>query len=536
MSDLSRGLKSLHDAEDDYEEAKDYYEGTVEEFFSNPKIAKALEKAKSRFRLNFAAIPVDKRVDRMRPGAITVPKNDTLTAILKEKFWDANDFDDDLDGWLRQCAYFGDYYLLLWPGESTGEDDEKPQTVEVFGNSPLVMRAIYSRENARKMLFVIKEWTVTLKDGDGNEAERVRVNLYYPNRIERYISKVGIASPGDDDSNFEPFIPTPAEGDEPEDSDIENPYGVIPVFHLRFGGSRPYGTPVHKVCYGAQDAINKITMTHLSTIDFQGFPQRFALLDAATSAADDDAGEYFGDDDGTGESAQSNATAKKSRLKGGAGEVWWLDGVKEVGQFDAAGHEPFLEPAKFYVRSMGTLSNTPLYEFDLEGATPPSGEARRRADGPINADVKKASSVIGQVLENAAAFALVILGHGEEKVELAWLPTDDATDADDVSLIASKTTAGVPLRQALLEAGYAEEQIDEWWPENGANVSLGDLLSLSQAIAALGQATTLGSITAGDVARIVPPGILQEGERESVTPPKPKAPVPAPPPEPAPVA
>lgn len=541
MSDLSRGLKSLHDAEAAYLEAEDYYTGEVDEFFSNPKIKQALSKLDSRFRLNFAPIPVDKLVDRQNPGALTVPANDALTTILHERFWEANDIDGELDGWLRQAAKFGDYYLLVWPGDDSDPENPNGRTIDVLGNSPLVMRAIYSRENSRKMLYVVKKWSVWLPptELDGDDEERVRVNLIYADRIERWISKAGIQNPGNDTSNYERFVPTPGDGEDPEDSDIHNPFDAIPVFHLRYGGTKPYGTPLHKKAYGAQDAINKLTITHMSTIDFTGFPQRYARLEKDSENLDDDAaGEIFGDDSAAGDAEQSGPTAKgKSKLESGPGKMWWLEGVAEVGQFEAAEAAAFIDPVKFYIMAIGTLTDTPLYEFDLEGGTPPSGEARRRADGPINEKVERENRGVGQALENAASLALVMLGHSAEKVEMKWLPPDLVTDSDDIKLVAEKTKTGVPLRQALLEAGYPTEEVEKWWPVDekgepvGAHVSLGDLVNLAAALSSLGTAKTLTSVTDADIVNMVPAGILAAGQREGLTPPTPTptAPKPAPP-------
>jgi hypothetical protein len=69
-----------------------------------------------------------------------------------------------------------------------------------------------------------------------------------------------------------------------------------------------------------------------------------------------------------------------------------------VGQFAPADPKGFLDPLTFQIRAGATLSRTPLYEFDLDGSgEQPSGEARRRADGPITKHAAKIKGQFGNV-------------------------------------------------------------------------------------------------------------------------------------------
>jgi hypothetical protein len=66
------------------------------------------------------------------------------------------------------------------------------------------------------------------------------------------------------------------------------------LIHLRVDG-QPYGRPIHAKAFGPQDAITKISATNLSTVDAQGFPTRYALLDPMAEI-DDDLDDEFGTD------------------------------------------------------------------------------------------------------------------------------------------------------------------------------------------------------------------------------------------------
>lgn len=502
MSDLSRGLARLASSAPAYETAEGYYKGTVKEFFASEAIRRKLDRADAHFRLQFSAVVVDARIDRIKIASITVPGNDALTKTLNASFVEANDLDADLEDFFRQAAFFGDYYMTVWEGEGDVDEDGNGiiTSVDVFGNSPLSTAIVYSRENSRKALFGIKVWEA---DDSSGKKPRYRANLYYRDRTEQYITAEG--KKGDDADDYEPYV-----DEDDEDSDdggvIDNPYNKLPIFHFRQGG-KPYGVPVHFRTYGAQDAVNKLTTTHMSTVDYTGFPQRYALLDSETEA---DEGDDWVDFETSG--VQSTDTResvdlvkKKSKLKSGPGETWWLEGVKSVGQFDAAGHEPFLEPIKFHVQAMSVLGRTPLDEFKLgDVGEAPSGESRRRADAPLVNSVEAMKRSYGQTVENAASFALEILGHPDVKVEVKWTPSELSSGEEDWKVIGLKLEHGVPLRVALEEAGYAAELIEDWYPDDGPALSPSQLVLIGQALGSLGQGVTLGAVTLDDIIAAIP--------------------------------
>lgn len=514
-NDLTRGLNELANSREAYEAADGYYTGKVEEFFANKSIERSLAGAgKTKFRLPFAAKAVDIPIDLIKVTGVTTDAGDAVAEALRTRVWDHNDLDSDILDAFRAAGKYGDYYLTIWPeldedddeDETDGEGDVEGQVrsfVEVFMNSPLHMRAIYSRENSRRILFFLKVWESDETDTSG--AARWRVNLYYRDRIEQFISKRGAKdrpSKGDD------FVAYPEDvvDEEGEDSSIiPNEWGRFPCFHLR-QGSKPHGTPLHSRAYGAQDAITKLNTTHLSTVDYIGYPQRYAILDSdAEGEGDDDFIEFetTGSPNVVDPTSKVDVTRKRSKLRSGPGETWWLEGVKSVGQFETAGSEPFIDPIKFQTRAMALLTDLPASEFDLEGGGEvPSGESRRQARAGLRSKVESLISAYRPTVEAMLSLAAEMIGYPGVTVNLAFAPLDAMTGKDDWDTIETKTKNGVPLRQALSEAGYSEEQVLKWYPiEQGAPepVSLAQATSLFAAIASAGQAVTLGVAGAGDV-------------------------------------
>lgn len=179
-----------------------------------------------------------------------------------------------------------------------------------------------------------------------------------------------------------------------------------------------------------------------------------------------------------------------------------MRGIKQVGTFDQGDSSGFLANLDWYVRGMAVATGIPLFEFDLTGEQP-SGEARRRAEGRAN---RKAASVKTQasVFFRSLAETVLALVGASGTVSVTFNPSETATDKEGLELVAAKVKAGVPLRQALIEAGYTATQVAEWYPEGEAAFSIESVSAIAQALAQLGNAKTLGVINDKGVEAMLP--------------------------------
>jgi hypothetical protein len=124
----------------------------------------------------------------------------------------------------------------------------------------------------------------------------------------------------------------------------------------------------------------------MGTVDYQGFPQRYALTETAnTDTSDLEPGDFADDDWPLNEKgAGPSDSGDDSSLKAGPGEMMLLRGFKQVGQFDAAQPGVFLDPIMFNVRAMAQITDTPLRMFDPQSSQR-SGESFRRRTAPSSA-------------------------------------------------------------------------------------------------------------------------------------------------------
>jgi len=471
MSDLTSGLQALNAAIPAYEEARIYFEGLSNEKFLSSALAKELKSNSTSFAFNYARLVVTSRLDRMEVASVST-ENGSGDDVLGD-LWNRNALDLEIQDAIEGALVFGDSYLIA------GDSEEG---VDVFYNDPLSTRVFYDVENPRKKSYAIKRWL---------SGDKLRVNLYYTDRTEKYISK-GKPTSDMKDNDFVQYVE--------EDNDawpIVNETGKIPVFHLRTG--RMYGQPEHKQAYGPQNSINKLLNTQISNIDFAGAPQRYFLEDPAANQGVNVANDFgLVDDD-------DNDTV--SALKAGPGGIWNLKGIKEVGQFEVADPDTFVTPFKTFIESMGTVTKTPLHAFNV-GALP-SGESLRAAEAPLNKRVASLETLFGGVIADLHEFALELSGI-DAKVLVKWSPIASYDDSELWATVESKTNSGVPVRQALIEAGYTDEQVESWYPEGVTVYTPAQLDKLANAMQKIGAAIGLGLLTAEEARALLPQEILFE--------------------------
>lgn len=496
MSDLVAGLKALAAARPSIDEAEKFYEGTVDEIIASKKLARVLSDSGEKFRMNYARIVVSARLDKLELSSITASTPEA--AALLDELWTTKDLADETQDTHEAACEYGDAYVIVWPSEV--DDADNVTDVDIMYNSPLNVRVFYSAESPREPSYAIKVWNVT----QGQE-KLTRVNLYYSDRIERYISITEVKQTPTD-QQFVAFVDDDGideNGDEyPGTWPIPNPWNRLPVFHFRT--ARPYGRPIHRDAYGPQNAINKLIATQMGNVDFTGMPQRYAIQDEAANGGVSEVDSDFADDEimvGGDDPNRSN----DPKLRSEPGSVWWLKNVKDVGQFETADQAAFLEPMREYVSGMSVTTKTPLSAFRIGGQLP-SGESRRADDAPLNGHVADLKRRFGTTWKAVYRFALELVGITAD-VDVTWAPLETFDDKDTWEVAAIQIENGVPLRRVLVERGYTDEQCDAWgvpaYGEKSTAQQSTDLAATAAAVRDLGTASTLGVVSPEQVEQIV---------------------------------
>ena len=429
MTQLNEYVAAITDRAADYEEAQAYYEGVVPEVFSSAKLRRALRSTGHQGQHNYCRVVVDAVLNRLEISNVYCDK-ERANRIIQE-VWKNNELGLEANEIHRKALEYGDCYALVWP-------DEEGNT-QISYNSPRTTALVYDPENPRKKLYAVKMWKV--KASRPGDKGYTRLNIYTADYIYKYRTK-------DDEYITEATDWTALDGE-------ENPFGEVPVFHFRT--HRPYGRPEHYNAYGAQNDINKLLATHMYTVDYQGAPQRYALAMQGENEAVD-----FQDDD----TERENISALKSK----PGDLWYLKGIHNVGQFQPADPKVFWDPIRALKESMSALTDTPYHYLERGFAGVSGGEALRVAEAPLLKKVADRQTSFGVTWVELFTFVLKIEG-ADANVEIKWDIVESFDSLNEWDVMLKKINAGLSHRQALREAGYEEDEIDRIMQERAEEAS-----------------------------------------------------------------
>jgi hypothetical protein len=457
-ADLLNGLQSLEEAQMGYAKAAAYYKGTQPEFFASLRLRIAMGATGVIFNFNFAALPVDAVAERLEIAGFTVlnrgygvettAEHDETAVQYIQAAWLGNQLDVYGHNVMHNACKFGDAYFFVWPNPDGDVDGDGIPDVDIFYQSPRIMRVFYDEANERVKKYALKRW----KD---SATGYVFVNLYYPDRIEKYMQIPNPrGGPGD-------WIPRHDEED-PDEWPLDNPYGEVPVFHFRTGF--PYGDPEHVNAYGPQDAIHKLVISHMASVDYNAFPQRYAILNEDYDSSE----AAFGDEGDYAFAINTSATLDtgvdpKSQLTADPASVWFMKGISSYGQFPPGDPTAFLMPFEKYIHAMAVTTNTPMHFMDPIVSNV-SGESLRVVEAPFAKKVKNRQNMMGVPWSDLYRFVLKLQGYDDPvRIQVNWVPAATVNDLSTLQAQAiKKQILGVPPYQLLLEQGYTPEQLAAW--------------------------------------------------------------------------
>jgi len=560
--DIVEGLRVLEAQRKRAEIADEFYDGEVGMVFASAQVRKLLAKqgmADDEVQdFNYAKIPVDEIAKRLQIAAVKVaPVTDE-----DDEDDDTDEDDGDEEGdtgkagasadpkTLRRAekaikllrrnnrldvyekalhklfAKHGEAYLFLWPRQ---DESGKIVSVDFRVNNAHTVAFIYDPEDPLRVDYVIKSWQTPSDFGeDGLTTEGrnpvVRVNLYYPGpeqidadgiitqgagHVERWVNEPGsppnkpeswkrVHEAEDIEAIEEVAADEFGDPDQPLDKDdIPAPFGLT-WFHFR--NDVPCGAPEHTSAYGPQTLINKLVWSFAGNIEYQGFPQRYIMVDPLQ---DDPLANDVDPDHPEDEDDDPENEIGTSGLRADPASVWRLYG-KSTGQYSAADPDTFLKPLDRFVKSMAELTGQPLYAFTKNQADLPSGEAAREMNGQMLATVTDRQDRCDPEWQDAYELALRMLGIEGVAVDVRWVPPAPVNSLDGVQVLKAKGELGVPSEVLLNEAGYPDDQIDEW-------LSSQEGMSIEQRITLLVQVgTAVQALAAGVTAGVVPDNVTQQ--------------------------
>lgn len=419
VKDIKWALTKFNDLSAGYKLARDYYKGKHRLIFNSEKFNNAFAGLFQAFADNTCPAICETLKDRLKLDGFTLPKDSAIEKDISE-IWRRNRMQVRANQVHLDAIIEGDCYLIVWPSIKNSSPIFYPNR----GNTVVID---YDDEEPGLIVKAAKTWTVK---ADGKQ----RLTLYYPDRIEKYVTASKVQGGLPDNANS--FLEFETAG---EAWPLPNPYDKVPVFHF---GNRAsigdQGTTELSEVIPLQDALNKSIGDMLVNSEFYGIPQRYA----------------------TGVDIGLSAQEAKKAYQLIAGGLWATDKTDaKFGSFPAGDIDKHIMVIENFRKEIARAGRTPLHYFD-SSVRAPSGEALKTLEAPLLAKVMDRQETWGPVWSDAMRFALQIMGKGDHEPEPNWADTTPRSDLEQVTIASAKSEKlGIPDEILWEELGYSQEQI-----------------------------------------------------------------------------
>ena len=418
----------IEERREDYELAQRYYNGQHDTAITD-RLKKFLH-PRLTFRDNFCDVVVDALSERLK--IIGISGNDENIDEWAWNLWRENRM-DSIQGIIHtEAITLGDSYVLCdWDN-----NNQRPRWTQQMAE----MIVPHYNEVTRRMDWASKKWLQHREIGDDPET---RLNLYFEDRLEKYIARGGVWSRHlDEDDETWPLPWTAPDG---------TPLGV-PIIHFK---NRPLGQDFGKSeimnVIPLQDLLNKTLIDLVMVLDTQAFPQRYTVnIDHGSSRLDIMPG---------------SVTEFHTEMEGGG----------QVGQWGHADVGGILSSIQSLVQHIAGISRTPQHLFQVVGGAP-SGEALKTAESGVVRKAQDRMVNFGNAWEDCIYFALrlqnafgtAIPVPDPLHVELEWDDPETRNEESHLNTLKAKMELGVTKHQIWRELGYSQEVIEQMEEESTA--------------------------------------------------------------------
>lgn len=390
------------------------------------------------------------------------------------QIWHENEMGSESKMIHTDALVMGRAFVVVLPNED-GTPGIYPQITEACA-------ILYDPDNPRKKLAGMKFWVDEELDSRANPTKRVRVNIYFEDRIERYQS---VKESESLEVHFDKYEPI-----EGPDWATRHPVGEVPMFEFRanFDVSSQETRSDLKDAAPIIDAINKTFLDMMVASEYTAAPQRWAT------------GVEIPLDPTTGEPLQS--------YQSGADQLWTAANEQaRFGQFEPGQLNAYKAAIDTLVDHLVYISRTPKYALAGESKYS-SGENLRVIENPLRSRVSDHQETFTVAWQKVLAAALRLNDIEVDfwDITLTWLPANApfATDERLNEMKLKVETLGIPQEQAWKEMGYTQEEIDLMKDMREEEAALGfDTFDVA-ATGALGEAQNLEPVGPEPVGGLAP--------------------------------
>ena len=435
---------------------------------------------------NLCGLIIDTVVERLKLTGFAGVEGDTggrVLATAAQSWWEANRMDAVQDDLYEAACRDSEAYLIVdWSPAGLPRWTLNPAYDGTQGVK------MHRDPTTGEAVFASKRWQL-YDPLEPQRSGRTRLNLYFPDRTEKYLSARDGTGIGGNLGGV-PMRTGWEEWRDPGDTKWPIPWvdgdGVslgLPVVAFR----NPGGSEIDDVV-SLQDLLNKSDLDLIAGADTSGF----RILYASGVAADIDA-----------------TTGKETAVTVSPGHLMRLtDPAARLGAIEGADLTRMIETCRYWIECIAALSRTPQYLLKAIGADQPSGESLRMQELGLISKCQRKHGVFGNAWEDVVYLSarLAATYGGEQyagRLQAQWQPVGTRDELREAQIVQADTGAGMPLATALREdRGWSQEQIDQMEADKKAEAAA------DKATAAVAMLDALRRLDAGEGA--VPE---QQGEK-----------------------
>lgn len=459
-TDVEIAWAGLVGKQDRYDLLWRYFSGDHPLVYNASKLREIFRDIDATFNENWSAVVVNTVLDRIGIERFQVGDNpddtagETLLDLWRQTGLELDAYDAHL------CALVtGEAFVVCGEGP-----DGEP---EAYFNDSRLCHMVYEDARPHVRRFAAKWWEEADPDG---KTTHTRLTLYYPDRFEYYTTprpRVEISSA----KAFEPLSPGSA----------PNPYGEIPVYHLR----RERRAIVSELAdiIAPQAQLNKILADMMIAAEFGAYKQRYVISQAVIAG----------------------------KLKNAPNEIWDIpasDGEGQptaVGEFGTTDLSNYLAAIERSANVIATISGLPKALLLSQGDVP-SGAALRALEAPLVRKAERYSHRWEATWRQVLRWLLRVAA-GQDvpagDIDVIWQEPGTTQPETDAVTVKTLVEAGVPLRTALRRQGWSDAELDQMEQDQADEEQAGADLATAYLAAA--------EATANRQAAQAPAGVAQNG-------------------------
>ena len=393
-------------------------------------------KGQERFAVNYCAVIVNAVCERLLVKGFG-GKNEDLSAwawgVWQDNRMDAKQLDVH-----RGAIRDGEYFVFVDWDDIEARPVLLPHpryTDPIADGTGFGCKAFYPNDDVNQpMEKASKRWTEEYLDARGRTKRQRRMNVYYPNRVEKWVLDTG---------NESGWAPLETEGEQwpvPWVGVRGEPLG-IPIVHF-------YNPMRRSELWDAippQDLINKTALDIIATADAAGFPIRFVTFDPTTDGLppEDDGSNYI-------------------KLFPGAWVKVPADSQIQV--LDPADIAKLLESLDSWIVKLAQITDTPISRFQLSRQIAAEGTLKQQ-EAPLLGKVRARQANLGNGWENCLYVArnlANVYGAGldtEATLSTLWEPAETRDDKAFREALELEMRMGVPKEKLWEKLGYDQDEI-----------------------------------------------------------------------------